>query len=250
GKQRILGTIIGFLIFEIVFSIITDTMTRTLIILLVGYLSNYQTNYKNQMVCTTISALGAASIGANISILGFERLIFVLIGTLIALYANKIILPYKVSVAIKSDLKSSLRLNEEIISTLYKKSIGSIKFSHDLNSIIYLNKLLNKKINSNNDMLLSKEIDNYIYNQHIFMNEIRVLSSMFKDFERSNSDKLKLVYNIDYLTNKDLSKEETLKYIDDIDDILSQLILINLLNVKSILSDSKSMYHSIAQVLN
>lgn len=245
GKQRIFGTIIGFLIFEIVFSIINDTMARTLIILLVGYLSNYQTNYRNQMICTTISALGAASIGANISILGIERLVFVLIGTVIALYANKFILPYKVSVAIKSDLKISLHLNEEILSTLYKKSIGSIKFNKDLQSIININKLINKKISSNNDMLLSSDIDNYIYTQHVFMNEIRVLSSMFKDYERSNSDKLKLVYDIDYLTNKDLSTEDILSYIDNIDDILNQLILINLLKVKSILSESKTIYHSI-----
>lgn len=242
GKQRIFGTIIGFLIFEIVFSIVTDTMTRTLIILLVGYLSNYQTNYRNQMVCTTISALGAASIGSNITLLGVERLLFVLIGTLIALYANKFILPYEVSVYIKYDLKISLRLNEKIISTLYKKSMGSVKFSDDLKSIININKLLNKKIHVNNEMLLSPHIDDYIYTQHVFMNEIRVLSNMFKDYERSNSDKLKLLYHIDYLTNKDLSENKILQYIDSVDDILSQLILINLLKVKSILSDSKKIY--------
>lgn len=242
GKQRIFGTIIGFLIFEIVFSIVTDTMTRTLIILLVGYLSNYQTNYRNQMVCTTISALGAASIGSNITLLGVERLLFVLIGTLIALYANKFILPYEVSVYIKYDLKISLRLNEKIISTLYKKSMGSVKFSDDLKSIININKLLNKKIHVNNEMLLSPHIDDYIYTQHVFMNEIRVLSNMFKDYERSNSDKLKLLYHIDYLTNKELSENRILQYIDSVDDILSQLILINLLKVKSILSDSKKIY--------
>lgn len=245
GTQRIYGTIIGFLIFEIVFYVVTDTTSRTLIILLVGYISNYQTNYRNQMICTTISALGAASIGASISILGFERLIFVFIGTIIALYANKLILPYKINVSIKSDLQHSLHLNEQIISTLYKKSIGSVKFTEELKSIILINKLLNKKIHSNNDMLLSKDIDNYIYTQHIFMNEVRVLSSMFRDFKRSNSDKLKLVYHIDYLTNKELLQEEILKYIDNIDDTLSQLILINLLKVRYVLSDSKNIYHTI-----
>lgn len=239
GYDRLIGTVIGLIIFEVVFNIVTDNSLRTVIILLVGYLNNYLNKYRYNMICTTISALGSASIGASIALLGFERLLLVFIGTLIALYANKLIFPYRISDATKTDMKKSIKLNENIISMLYKKCLNVNSYDEDLKFTVTVNKFLNKKINSNNNMLLSNSIDDFIYYQHIFMNEARILLNMFNEYKLNTSNRLQLVYDIDYLVNKDLSKEEIVKYLDGIDDTLIQLIIISILNLKEYLLQSK-----------
>lgn len=245
GHDRLIGTIIGLLIFEIVFNIISDNSLRTLIVLLFGYINNFQTKYRNQMVCTTISALGSASIGTSVVLLGFERLLFVFIGTIIALYANKLIFPYKISTATKTDIKTSTKLNENILSLMYKKCLNPNSYDEDLITAVSINKLLNKKIDSNNAMLLSEQINDFVYYQHILMNEVRILLNMFNEYKLGASFKLQLIYDIDYLMNKDLTKEETLKFLGDIDSTLSKLIVINVLELREVLLKSKSISNTV-----
>ncbi|MGL5347634.1 MAG: FUSC family protein [Peptostreptococcaceae bacterium] len=232
GMQRIVGTIIGLIIFEIAFSIVTDNSARTILILIVGYLNNYQINYRNQMVCTTISSLGAAAIGSNIGIIGFERLLFVIIGTLIAIYANRLILPYKVADSTKLTIKKSLDINEKTISILYENGIWVDSLDNDAKTLVNINRLLNQVIDSNNNMINSKAVEEYIYNQHIFMNDIRVLFDLFEEYYDTKANKLRLVYDIDYLTKKNLTKDEILDHIEKLNDKRAQIILINLLQVK------------------
>lgn len=239
GRQRIAGTIIGLIIFEIAFSIVTDNSARTILVLIVGYLNNYQTNYRNQMVCTTISSLGAAAIGSNIGIIGFERLVFVIIGTLIAIYANRLILPYRVTDATKLIIKKSLEISENIISVLYENGMKVDSSSDDVKTLINISIILNQVIDSNNNMISSKEVQEYIYNQHIFINDIKVLLDLFKEYNKTKANKVRLVYDIDYLTKKNISKEEILHYLENISDRRAKIILINVLKVKENLFISK-----------
>ncbi|MBP3889480.1 MAG: FUSC family protein [Cellulosilyticum sp.] len=232
GNQRLLGTVIGLVIFEIVFSTFTSTSIRMLLILLVGYLSNYQTDYTGQVICMTISALGAASIGTNIRTVGAERLIYVVVGTCVALYANKVILPFKVSDATKKDIGKSIGLNKKIIEMLYEKCIGTTGASKELNTLINVNRFMNKKIEYNNQLISSGDINEYIYNQHIFMNDIRILSNLFMEATNKHYSQLELLEDMNYLTDEKLSKDDILKYIDEIDDTFIQIILINMLKLK------------------
>lgn len=68
SKDRLVGTVIGLVIFEILFYLIKEDSARVLVILAVGYISNFQTKYKDQMICTTISALGAAAMTSSLEI--------------------------------------------------------------------------------------------------------------------------------------------------------------------------------------
>ncbi len=230
--QRVVGTIIGLVIFEILFSIFTDTNIRMLLILLVGYLSNYQTNYGEQVIYITISALGAASIGSNIRTIGAERLIYVVVGVVIALCANKIILPFRASDATKKEIGKSISLNKKIIEILYEKCIGTTSDIKELNTLVNINRFMNKKIEYNNALISSGDINEYIYNQHIFMNNIRILSNLFMESTSQQYSKLELLKDMNYLTDEKLSKKDILKYINEIDDTFIQIILINMLKLK------------------
>ena len=247
GKERIFGTIIGLIIFEIVFSIITNTSGRAIIILLVGYISNYQSKYKYQMICTTISALGAASIGTDITDLSIQRITFVVLGTVIALYANKVILPYKMSSVTKCDIEKSIKFNEKIVNKLYDLGVRNIKSDDELKELLVVNEFINKKINVNNLTLLSSDINDFLYNQRIFMNEIRFLTNNFREYNKTAKDKLKLFYDIDLLMNKENSKEDIKNYFDKLEDKLSKLILVDVIELKENIINSKFIAKSIAK---
>lgn len=245
GKERILGTIIGLIIFEIVFSIITNTSGRAIIILLVGYISNYQSKYKYQMICTTISALGAASIGTDITDLSIQRITFVILGTIIALYANKVILPYKMSIITKNDIKKSIEFNEKIVTKLYNLGLSNVKLDNEIKELLVVNELINKKINTNNLTLLSSDINEFLYNQRIFMNDIRFLTNNFREYNKTAKDKLKLFYDVDLIMNKENSKEDIKNYFDKLEDKFSKLILIDIIGLKENIINSKCISKSI-----
>ena len=71
---------------------------------------------------------------------------FVLLGTIIALYANKVILPYKMSDVTKNEVKNSLSLNEQILAKLYNTGLVNGTINDDLKDVITQNIRLNKKI--------------------------------------------------------------------------------------------------------
>ncbi|MCU9807760.1 FUSC family protein [Paraclostridium sp. AKS46] len=145
GKDRLVGTVIGLVIFEILFYLIKENSARVLVILAVGYISNFQTKYKDQMICTTISALGAAAMTSSLEMISINRLVFVVIGTLIALYANKVILPYKMRDITKKDIEKSIMINEKILSKLYELGRLDLKIDEDVKEMLFVNNLINKK---------------------------------------------------------------------------------------------------------
>ncbi|WP_373599158.1 FUSC family protein [Paraclostridium bifermentans] len=249
GKERITGTIIGLILFEILFSIVRGDAGRTLIILIVGYISNYQVKYTYQMVCTTVSALGAASMTGDIGILSIERISMVLIGTVVALYANKVILPYKMSEVTKNEIKKSIRLNEQILKKLYDLGMQNLVIDDKAKEILIVNELINKKIDANNLTLTSKYIDDFLYNQRIFMNEIRFLTNNFKKYKKTKKDHAKLFYDIEAIMYKQNTKEEIEKYFENLEDKTSKLILIDILELKENIQKSRDISEMLSQQL-
>ncbi|CEQ30488.1 membrane protein [[Clostridium] sordellii] len=244
GKDRLIGTIIGLLVFEILFFIVKDPSGRTLIILVVGYLSNYQTRYKYQMICTTISALGSAALSTgNIETLSIDRIIFVITGTVIALYANKFILPYKMTDVTKNEVDKSIKLNENIVKKLYELGKTKSNTDKELKELLVVNELINKKIGANNATLLSDKINDFLYNQRIFMNEVRFLVNNFRKFNKRDGNHLKLFEEIDSLNKKDnITKEDAMNYFDHIKDNFSKLILVDVIEIKENIQNSRDLF--------
>ena len=197
------------------------------------------------MICTTISALGAASIGTDITDLSIQRITFVILGTIIALYANKVILPYKMSIITKNDIKKSIEFNEKIVTKLYNLGLSNVKLDNEIKELLVVNELINKKINTNNLTLLSSDINEFLYNQRIFMNDIRFLTNNFREYNKTAKDKLKLFYDVDLIMNKENSKEDIKNYFDKLEDKFSKLILIDIIGLKENIINSKCISKSI-----
>lgn len=96
SRKRIFGTIIGAVIMAILFNLVTDPGLRTMILVAAGYLMSYVSDYGNLVIFVTISAVASAALYVvNPNYIILNRIFFIVIGILIALLANKFILPRK-----------------------------------------------------------------------------------------------------------------------------------------------------------
>lgn len=94
-KDRIFATIVGSIIVFVLFSIFKDPTSRMLIVLLSGYFNGYANEYKYATIFVTISAIGAAALVENVQVLTINRILFVFLGAIIAIFANRYIFPYR-----------------------------------------------------------------------------------------------------------------------------------------------------------
>ena len=177
-RDRIIGTIGGVAIFLVVYSIVTGDSARMSLLLIVGYAMNYITKYTYSVVCITLFALGSISVGANIPYIAIQRLIFILIGSIIAIIADKLIFPTYAYKYTQVAINKATANNEEIVNLLSQKDISVEVFNKKVRPLIIKNRWFNKYIAYNNIMLDSKDIDEYINNQNIFINDVISFNSL------------------------------------------------------------------------
>lgn len=90
--KRLQGTIIGSVIVIILFMFIRDSTLRGVIIIIAGYLNSFAVDYRDIIVLSTISAITPLAITNGSIQIALERIMYVIIGTILALLANKFIL--------------------------------------------------------------------------------------------------------------------------------------------------------------
>ena len=136
-------------------------------------------------------------------------------------------------------------LEEEGFTKLYNLGLSNVKLDNEIKELLVVNELINKKINTNNLTLLSSDINEFLYNQRIFMNDIRFLTNNFREYNKTAKDKLKLFYDVDLIMNKENSKEDIKNYFDKLEDKFSKLILIDIIGLKENIINSKCISKSI-----
>lgn len=121
SKKRVYGTLIGSVIVFILFNLVEDPSMRALILLAAGYLMSYVSDYKNLVIFITMASICSAAINAvNPNYIIMNRLIFVAIGVVIALLANKWLLHrnYNNEVETINNMEKEIytRINNEALS--------------------------------------------------------------------------------------------------------------------------------------
>ncbi|WP_061994769.1 FUSC family protein [Clostridium sp. ATCC 25772] len=94
--KRVEGTLIGSIIFMVLFTIIESSVLRTVLLMVVGYTNTYITEYRKMIICVTISALGTVAIGQELFLITLERILFIIIGTIISKVINNYVLPFNI----------------------------------------------------------------------------------------------------------------------------------------------------------
>lgn len=171
-KDRVIATIIGGVIVLIAFVIVRNQIARSAIILLAGYLDPFSKNYRQKTVCVTVSAVASAALLGGTFKLVITRIIFVIIGALLTIIANKYIFPYKIK-----DIKKYLF---DVYNSLINQMKEDIKEEHkdySIRNLYLITGFIEEKmkiaIDINND---KKEINKFLEKNRLKVN------TMYKGF--------------------------------------------------------------------
>ncbi|MGL5315146.1 MAG: FUSC family protein [Peptostreptococcaceae bacterium] len=126
SKKRVIGTIAGAIVVFILFNLVKDPSARSIILMATGYLMSYVSDYKHVVIFVTISSICSAGINipdANLIII--NRLVFVGIGVVISLLANKFILERKYK-------DEEIKLNN-MQKQISNRIIEEVLFTEDIN---------------------------------------------------------------------------------------------------------------------
>ncbi|MGL5647876.1 MAG: FUSC family protein [Clostridium sp.] len=112
-KDRMISTLIGAVIVIILLSIFKTGPERTAILMIVGYIMCYTKQYKYNILLATICIVTLATGTGSVYDFAFQRIIFVIIGMIIAIILNTFVL--------RCDLKSlNGRLKQKYQRTIYQ----------------------------------------------------------------------------------------------------------------------------------
>lgn len=149
---RLVATILGGILVTILFSIFKDMTSRTIIIMLVGYINSYISQYKYNMILITVSAIGSAAMIGDVGEFTLSRIVFVAIGALMAIIANKYIFPYKLEDSNKELEKLHTISVIEMLKEIYNVAEG-IKKPHSIKNLLIVTSLVEEKLKLNNQIL-------------------------------------------------------------------------------------------------
>ena len=161
----------------------------------------------------TVTVLGLVSI-AELSpkTAELERLLFISLGILIGYLGTKLILPFTLNDSLRKFTKNHYMLTKDIIHDGFKYKLNNILIT-DLNDKLFISKLIENKILTNNAILDSTVIKKFIYNQRILNNDLYFLMFSLNKHNASNSILLNLKENlylsysrhsVDYYREEDL----------------------------------------------
>ncbi len=89
--QRLKGTILGIIIVIFFWGLIEDNNLRSFLVLIGGYCDTYTSNYKDKMICVTVSVVASSSLGNNLYLISFERILYVFIGYICVWFFSKVV---------------------------------------------------------------------------------------------------------------------------------------------------------------
>ncbi len=221
-KYRILSTFVGTAIIATIFYIFKDLTTRTMILMLAGYLNGYVKQYKYSTIFVTISAIGSAALMGGTAVLSVNRILFVIIGSVIALILSKFVLQYRGNDA-KKDL---IEMNNEVTADLLKSMeelMDGIRPNYNIiRNNILVSTMIEEKLKFNNIDENNGKLICYIDNQRLLVTNIYNLYTwLVKD--NMNKDVIDIVKNKDININKKITS--LTEKLDSIKELNSKVIL-------------------------
>ena len=181
AKDRVQGTIIGVIIVIISFALIKSTGGRFAVILLAGYLNPFFTNYRDIAITITVSAVASAALAGGTTKYVLARVAFVLIGTAIALLANRFILPFRVE-----DGKRNIVDIYDYIARQMLRDIKSIESENSIKSLFLLPSLIEDRMHLLNFGVNCEKENEFITNRRVLINNIY---KYYISIKRSDKDR-------------------------------------------------------------
>ena len=213
AKDRFIATLIGAVIIVLVFSIFKSVTIRSIILMLSGYISSYLSEYKHKTICTTVSAIGAAALLGNTTVLTLNRIMYVALGVILAFFINRFILPRK----IEDYTRELERMYLEAVKSMLNKVCLSPKENnmHAMNNLFIITSLIESRLENNKEFLNKRAIKSISQNRLLILN-IHELYILFSNDKFQNIDSKYIVEDMKMLTSfTDQNIKELLDKIED-----------------------------------
>ncbi|MGL4849763.1 MAG: FUSC family protein, partial [Clostridium sp.] len=231
GRDRIIGTIIGVIAFDLIFTFIHYKPLLIVLVIISVFCMLSITDYSKKAIFITFMSLSMANFAFGDPFkmyytLSLERLGFVLIGCFIPYIVSKIV-PYKLK-------DKTEELKKDLVTLVYKMEESvkekSMTYEERYKRIIKLSAIMKftcNKLYFNNTQLNSKEIDQILRLENIFIMDVYYLIKNLKkdNFKLIDEEKEKVKRFIH------LSEEEKKEKFYELSDNEKRLFL-NLLNLK------------------
>lgn len=207
AKERVQGTLIGAVIVLISFALIKSTGGRFAVILIAGYLNPFFTNYRDIAITITVSAIASAALSGGTTKFVIARVAFVLIGTGIALLANRYILPFRIE-----DGKRSIIDIYDYIARQMLKDIKSIESENSIKSLFLIPSLIEDRMHLLNFGVNCEKENEFIINRRVLINNIYKHYISIKRNDKNKEDIDVLIKEMeDSLNNESTIRRETKK---------------------------------------
>ena len=239
-KDRLFATVCGVIIVEILFHIFKDTTSRSLILMLSGYISGYIKPYRYNAICITISAIGSAALLTDTTTISFYRLLFVVVGTILALLINKFILPY--------DIKKDNKVLKLMYDNVVKEMLDNLKHAYngkeeqEMGNLFIVTSFISERLKANN-------IDKEESNSEIIANERNLVCSIYELYiklKNYDGDRKSLDSIFERLTKEEHKSESIYeknleKYINGSHSLDEKLLLSNMIEVYDNVNKAKNL---------
>lgn len=235
SRQRVEATLIGSAIFFVLFTIIKDESIRGLILISAGYINSYLTDYKKLIICVTVSSLGAAAITSSPDILVVNRVIYVMIGTIISVIANKYILPYDAKKGHEELINIYRGTAKEIVKEI--NYCANNKDNHQsIKNLLLIPTLIEDRLLLVNTMFEDKKESEFIKAQRRLISDMYNLYIYVKKEQIQDENIINMLENITNifdLTPKEYEdfRENVVSQIKSMICVSDKLVCVNVLNI-------------------
>lgn len=232
-KDRFFATVIGSISVVILFSIFKDSTIRGLILILSGYIRLYNDEYRYATIFNTISAIGAAALMGGQTVLSIKRIIFVILGSIIAMLVNKFILSVKIKEANEELQNMYINTIKDMLKEVYL-TLTERKVTNEMKNLLLVTSMIEEKIAENNKALLTEIQEKSLRLERLLVINIFELQEIINKSKISEKDllyiikDLKLLLHFNKKNNMMLTIEKIDNHIENADNIYDKLILINI----------------------
>lgn len=237
GKNRVLGTVIGAAIVFIIFTIIQSFAIRAGILGIGFYVFISTKDPVVKGVGTTVFALGMAEIsakaGVDTMLITADRVMYTVIGFIIAIIGSKIILHYDIRKETNNLIDKYYKIIDIDVKELLK--ITDLKeTSQKIRSSMILTKSIESKLIINNSVLKNSSVEVFIENSRNVM--IDMYSSLSRLSSVTNKEDLELI-------------EKKLKEVYSNFDTRYESTILDRLNSDFVVNKRSALYVSLAEVI-
>lgn len=197
-KERVIGNVIAIIFTGVLITFINVRFVTIAILVCSLYLLYGFKEYYKISLFAAIASICVASLTENIKILVFYRVVYVIAGVLIVMFANKYIFPYKLKNGIYHLIEKIIKYNNIIIKDILNH-INNNNSIFNIRDMIIHSTLISQKLYLRNLQYNDDKVTNFIAINNNFVIEIgyKVLSFYKKNKEdqSKNIEDILSLYN-------------------------------------------------------